>query len=143
MTNALGTAVEQDTTYNRDYQGNLTTIYNADGYNVTNWFDALGRMTTTADGLTTRWFSYDNLGRLISTSTGPGFEQETAYDLLDRPTSLTDANAVTITNAYDSLGRLTVRGYPYAPQLTREQFGYSARGLTAYTNQLGFVTWYA
>ena len=36
-----------------------------------------------------------------------------------------------------------MRGYPYAPQLTREQFGYSARGLTAYTNQLGFVTWYA
>jgi hypothetical protein len=34
----------------------------------------------------------------------------------------------------DKLGRVTIRGYPDRGQ---ELFGYSARGLIAYTNQIG------
>ena len=43
-------AVQQVTSFAYDNQGNRTFIYNADGYNVTNWYDSLGRLITTGDG---------------------------------------------------------------------------------------------
>jgi YD repeat-containing protein len=138
-TNALGTAVQQVTTYTHDYQGNLIYIYNADSYNVTNWFDALGRTITIGDGTGYRYFNYNNLSLLTSVTNLCGIEQTSVYDLLDRPVYVTDANGVTITNTYDNLNRPTSRGYPDGGV---EHFGYSARGLIAYTNQLAFTNLY-
>jgi RHS repeat-associated protein len=139
LTNALGTAVEQDTAFVRDNQGQLVTTYNADGYNVTNWFDPLGRLTATADGTGYRYFNYNNLGLLTTVSNLCGLEQTTVFDLLDRPIYLTDANGVTTTNTYDNLNRIVSRGHPDGGV---ESFGYSARGPVAYTNQLGFTNFY-
>src|SRR5437016_1731318 len=45
-----------------------------------------------------------------------------------------------VTNTFDDLNRLRTRSYPDGGV---ERFGYSARGLTAYTNQLNKITYYA
>jgi RHS repeat-associated protein len=63
----------------------------------------------------------------------------TTYDIDDHPIYVTDANGVTVTNTYDILHRLSTRTYPDGGV---ERFGYSERGLVAYTNQLNFVTYY-
>ncbi|SPE60028.1 putative YD repeat protein [Verrucomicrobia bacterium] len=138
-TNALGTTVQEVTTNNYDYQGNLTTVQYADGYTVTNTFDSLRRLTSTADGWGTRYFNYDNTGLIISVTNACGVEQETTYDLLDRPVYVADANGIVITNTYDNLDRLLTRGYPDGGL---ERFGYSARGLIAHTNQVFFTNFY-
>ena len=54
--------------------------------------------------------------------------------------TFSDASGVTVVSAYDNLGRLLGRAYPDSGV---ETFGYSARGLVAYTNQIGSVTRYA
>ena len=46
---------------------------------------------------------------------------------------------MTITNTYDVLARVLTRGYPDGGL---EKFGYSARGLVAYTNQIGMASAY-
>src|SRR2546421_9384229 len=58
---------------------------------------------------------------------------------MDRPLYVTNSNNVTITNTYDSLSRLLTRGYP---DHGVEKFGYSARGLIAYTNQIGMSNYF-
>src|SRR5258705_460732 len=58
------------------------------------------------------------------------------YVRLDRPTQITDANGVLITNNFDNLDRLISRTYPDGV----ERFGFAAKGLVAFTNQNGQVT---
>ncbi len=139
LTNAWGTAVQHVTSYDYDYQGHRIFTYYPDA-TVTNWFDALGRSVTTCDAWGCRWFGYDNLNRLTSITNAFGAERITTYDLEDRPIYVTDANNVTLTNTYDDLGRLRTRT---APDGGVEAFGYSARGLIAYTNQIGHTNFYA
>jgi len=139
QTNALGTSVQEATIYNHDYQGNLLTIEYADSYNVTNTFDSLRRLTSTADGWGTRYFNYENTSLLTSVTNPCGVESEITYDLLDRPVYVADRNGIVVTNTYDNLDRLLTRGYPDGGV---ERFGYSARGLIAYTNQLFFTNFY-
>jgi len=64
------------------------------------------------------------------------------HDDHDRVLSHTDASGVTVTNAYDALDRLTVRGYPDGG---KERYGYTAgvSAPTVYTNQVGKLTLYA
>jgi len=139
VTNAWNTPVQQLTLFSYDYQGNRTNSYSSDGYSVTNWFDSLGRKIVTGDGAAYAWFYYNNQGLLTNTTTANGAQQITVYDIEDRPIWVTDANSVTITNTYDDLGRLRIRAYP---DTGTEHFGYSARGLIAYTNQLGHTNFY-
>jgi len=138
VTNAWGTSAEMVTSFGYDYQGHrLYTIY-PDGI-VTNYFDAAGRMTNASDAWGSRWFYYNNQGLVTNVSTAYGAEQTTVYDLEDRPIWVTAANGVTVTNTYDDLGRRLTRTYPDGGV---ERFGYSARGLTAYTNQLDKTNYY-
>ncbi len=140
VTNAWGTAAAFVTTYDYDYQGNQVRIHYPDA-SVTNWFDSLQRMTITGDAWGYTWYGYDNLNRRTSVTNGLGaVEQSMVYDIDDHPLYVTDANGVTVTNTYDEVHRLKTRAYPDGGM---ERFGYSARGLTAYTNQLNFVTRYA
>ena len=139
ITNALGTAAQEVTTFNFDNQGRLSYTAYADNYNFTNWYDSLGRLTTTADGAANHWLYYNNLGLLTVRSNAYGAELTQDYDLMNRPAHLTDSNGVTITNTYDNLNRLLTRGYPDGGV---EKFGYSASGLVAYTNQIGNASSY-
>ena len=138
VTNAWNTSIQFVTQYDYDFQGNRIYTYLPDA-TITNWFDALGRTIETCDAWGCRWFYYDNLSRLTNASNAVGTEQNTTYDLENRPLYVQDANGVTITNTYDDLGRLRTRTYPDGGV---ERFGYSARGLTAYTNQLDKITYY-
>jgi YD repeat-containing protein len=139
VTNAFGTAVEEVTHFLYDLQGNRTFVFYPDGTSVTNWYDSLRRPIATADGIGTRWFGYNNQGLLTSITNAAGVEQSTVFDIEDRVYSVTHANGVTVTNTYDNLGRPRTRTYPDGGV---EKFGYSARGVTAYTNQLNLVTYY-
>jgi RHS repeat-associated protein len=136
VTNAVSTPVEMLTSFGYDFQGNRLFTYYPDA-TETNWFDALGRNIVTGDAWGYRWFFYNNQGLLTVVSNIYGPESITVYDIDDHPLYVTDANGVTITNTYDDLHRLSTRTYPDGGV---ERFGYSARGLVAYTNQLDFVT---
>lgn len=139
ITNAWNTAAQEVTTFNFDNQGRLTYTAYADNYSFTNWYDSLGRVTTTGDGAANHWLYYNSLGLLTVRSNAYGAELTQDYDVLDRPAHVTDANGVTTTNTYDNLDRLLTRGYPDGGV---EKFGYSAKGLIAYTNQISMANSY-
>jgi RHS repeat-associated protein len=140
VTNAWNTSIQQVTTNNFDQQGRLIYTTYADGYSVTNWFDSLGRVVATGDGAANRWFYYNNLNLLTVRSNAYGAELSQTFDILDRPQYVIDENGVTVTNSYDNLNRLLTRGYPDGGV---ERFGYSAKGLIAYTNQISMTNFYA
>lgn len=139
VTNAWGTTAEFVTSHDYDFQGYRIKTHYPDA-SITNWFDTLGRNTATGDAWGYTWYGYDNLNRRTSMTNGLSAVAEiTVYDIDDHPLYVTDANGVTITNTYDELHRLSARTYPDGGV---ERFGYSARGLVAYTNQLNLVTRY-
>jgi len=139
VTNAWNTPVQQVTTFAYDYQGNRTYTYLPDA-TFTNWFNSLAQIYQTGDGRGTRFLSYNNQGLLTNVSNVYGRERATIYDNEDRPLYVTDDSGVTGTNAFDVLGRPLMRTYPDGG---REKFGYSARGLIAYTNQIGASNFFA
>ena len=139
VTNAWHTPAEFVTSYNYDLQGNRTNVFLPDAV-ITTWFDSLQRVVATCDAWGCDLYYYNNQGLLISVTNAYGAKQRTVFDIEDRPVYVTDANNVTVTNTYDLLGRLRTRTYPDAGV---EEFGFSARGLTAYTNQLGATNFYA
>jgi RHS repeat-associated protein len=132
ITNALG----QVTSFNYDYQANRTYVYFPDA-TLTNWYNALGQGTVSSIGWGYETNLYNNQGLLSGVSTAYGSKLAVTFDDEDRPVYTIDANGVTVTNTYDVLGRVLTRGYPDGGA---ESFGYSARGMIAATNQVGFVT---
>ena len=115
----------------------IRTLY-PDNYIVTNRFSILGQITTVADtaGISiTNWFN--NQGLLYAVQDAAGLTSLLTFDIEDRATNSFDANGVSVAMTYDNLGRLRSRSFPDGGT---EHFGYSASGLVAYTNQLGFVT---
>ncbi|HEX5218590.1 MAG TPA: hypothetical protein VFZ59_03395, partial [Verrucomicrobiae bacterium] len=139
VTNAWSTPAQLVTSFNYDLQGNRTHIFYPDA-TVTNWYDSLQRVIVSGDAWGYRWFGYNNQGLLTSITNAYGAERFTVFDIDDHPIYVTDANGVTVTNTYDDLGRLRTRTYP---DTGVEHFGYSARGLVAYTNQLGATNFFA
>jgi YD repeat-containing protein len=134
-TNALG----QPTRFAYDYQGKLLTTTYADGSSVSRNYDLLGRLVKLTDAAgvsTTNW--YNNQGLVYAVSNAFGQVQFTAFDNRDRATNLVDANGVTNFVSYDVLGRVIQRASP--ADGGAETFGYSAFGLMAHTNQLGYIT---
>jgi len=130
---ALGTPIEQLISYVYDYQGNLTYVYGPDE-TITNWYNPLRQLYLTGkrDGYRSIGYNHQGLQYAVTNSYGP--ERVVVYDLHDRPVRVTDADGVTVTNTFDVLGRLNTR----TTGAGTEGFGYSARGLTAYTNQVGY-----
>jgi RHS repeat-associated protein len=139
QTNAWSTPVQQVINFSYDYQGNLWKTAYPDAYCVTNWFDSLQRVTTTGDGTTYRYLYYNNQGLITNVSNSLGAERKTTFDIEDRSIYVTDINGVSVTNAFDDLNRLRTRVYPDGGV---EKFGYSARGLIAYTNQLNLTNFF-
>jgi YD repeat-containing protein len=137
VTNAFGTSLQEVTHYVYDQQGRRTHTYLPDGSSVTNTYDLLGRLTVVGDAVGRTTNTFDNLNRLVAVSNAVGRVQAITYDLEDRPVTVTDANGVTVTSTFDDLGRLRTRTYP---DTGVEAFGYTVKGLVAYTNQIGKVT---
>jgi RHS repeat-associated protein len=139
VTNAVGTSVQQITSFNYDYQGNLTYVYLPDT-TVTNWYNSMAQLIITSIGWGYRTNYYNNQGLVTNVSNVYGIEQATTFDNENRPLYVTDSNGTMLTNTYDVLSQLLTRGYPDGGI---EKFGYSARGLTAYTNQISQITRFA
>ena len=144
---ALGTVTDplgNVTTYAYDNAGHRTgvTWKKPDGTvvgSLTTTYDLLDRPATVNDGLVTRTYDYNHQGLRTAEKIGTQHVSRIVYDLDDRPQAATDRNGVTITLAYDNLGRVRTRTYPDAGV---EAFAYGARGLASSTNQLNKVTSY-
>jgi RHS repeat-associated protein len=134
-------ALGNETHFHYDNAGRLTIVTNADNYVVTNRFSSSGRLTNTTDSAGVRITnSYNVQGLLIAVSNSFGLVQSMAFDIEDQITNSIDANGVSIDTTYDELGRVLTRKYPDDGV---EQFAYSPRGLTIYTNQLEQTNYYA
>jgi RHS repeat-associated protein len=134
-------ALGNPTTFQYDYAGRLVATVYADSFWVSNRFDLAGRLTNVLDSAgtsTTNW--YNNQGLLVASSNAFGRVSAQAFDILDRATNSVDVNGVAVAMTYDDLDRVRTRTYP---DNGAEGFIYSARGLVAYTNQLGFTNSYA
>ena len=130
------------TTLNYDNQGNLTNVLFPDSTSITYQFDLAGRMTNAFDASTppkSLQFGYNNQGLVTSVSNSAGTLQSVIYDAVNRPVSVIDANGVTVTNIYDAINELLSRKWADG---VGEGFGYSAAGLTYYTNRDGQLTKY-
>jgi RHS repeat-associated protein len=134
-TNALGEVMQ----FAYDKAGRLTTTFHPDGYNVTNTFDPMGVVSKLSDNAGSRVTNtYNQQGLLIRAETAYGRLFDRSFDIEDQLFSSTDANGVTVTNLFDALGRVFVRGLQATNSM--EGFAWSPRGLLRHTNQLGHVT---
>jgi RHS repeat-associated protein len=139
VTNAWGSSVQQVVTNDYDYQGNLLEVHRPDS-TITNCFNSAKQLILFGDGRGLRAFWHNVQGLVTNISNAFGTERGVIYDIEDQPLYVTDANGVTVTNTYDFLHRLLSRGYPDGGV---EHFGYSPRGLVAYTNQIGSSNFFA
>jgi YD repeat-containing protein len=85
-------------------------------------------------------FTYNNQGLRVAVSNFLGQVSRVTYDMEDHPVRVEDASSVVVTNSFDFLGRLIVRGY--AATNSVEQFAYSGRGLVAHINALDLTNFY-
>jgi RHS repeat-associated protein len=73
-------------------------------------------------------FTYDALGRVVSTLASTGVHTSSTYDKGGRCTSATNANGFTTTSTYDYLGRQTSAGGSGQPTPPVSQFVYNTLG---------------
>ncbi len=133
-------ALLEPTYYNYDNQARLTNVLYPDNYTVTYNYNLIGELTNYVDGAgISITNTFNNQGGLTQSSNAAGQIRSIAYDILDRPTNVVDGNGVAVSLSYDNLNRLLSRTYP---DTGTEDFGYSAFGLVAYTNQLSNRTYY-
>ena len=102
----------QTINYGYDALYRLTSKTYPDQTAVNYTYDPLSRLTQVTDPTGTYSFTYDNLGRLVSTGTQYSFlssalNNSYSYDAASNRTSLTDAAGYTSSYSYDSLNRLT------------------------------------
>ena len=139
--NSIRDAAGNYTYFYYDSAGRLVNKVYADGFGTTNNYNLLSQVTNTVDsaGMSlTNWFN--NQGSLYAVSNAFGCVKDFTFDINDRTTNSIDANGVNVAMTYDNLGRMLTRSYPDGGV---EKMGYSAAGLTAYTNQLGFTNFFA
>jgi RHS repeat-associated protein len=123
-----------------DSAGRRTQVVYPDNYSVNYYYNILSQLTNTTDSAgysVTNW--YNNQGLLYASTNAYGPVKFLAFDAEDHVTSSLDANGVSVSTTYDALGRVLTRTYP---DTGVERFGYSARGLIAYTNQLNATNFY-
>ncbi len=134
------------TTFSYDMDGMVTNAVYPDGYDLSFAYDPEDRIQYITDGANNqlnilKWYqhglqSQPQIGKLNNFTL---FSK--SFDIYGRVTNSVDRNSVTVTNAYDLLGRLVARqSYGDGNQLGLESFGYGALGLTNYIDPLGHLT---
>ncbi|MEI9933217.1 MAG: FG-GAP-like repeat-containing protein [Rhizomicrobium sp.] len=92
VTNCVATG-GTTTTYGYDAFGNATTVQDANGNQIQNKFDTLGRKYDSTDPDMGHWtYSYDQLGELLSQTDAKSQTTSIQYDKLQRPTYRTEAD---------------------------------------------------
>ena len=140
------------TTLNYDIAGRLTNTVYADLYQTYRTYDANDQLQIISDsGGRQVQFSYASYGLnyalsnawMISQQSQPLLLLSQQLDEYGRVTNSVDRNAVTVTNAYDLLGRLVARqafGNSGSQRSGREQFVYNSLSLSNYFDPLGHLT---
>jgi RHS repeat-associated protein len=140
----------QTITYTYDLANRLTAKTYPDSTSVAYTYDKASRLTQVTDPTGTYSFTFDNMGRLISTSTNytflpsKTFTTSYTYDKASNRTGFTDPEGGSTTYAYDTLNRLTTLTPPSA--FTTGSFGFSYDALsrrTQMTRPNGVTTNYA
>ncbi len=134
-------ALGQITSFSYDIAGRRINVLYPDLASLTNNYNALSQITNITDGLglsMTNW--YTDQGLLYASSNAAGQVFLKSFDMEDRMTNSVDGNGVATAMTYDNLKRTLSRSYPDGGV---ESFVYSAFGLTAYTNQLTNISYYA
>ena len=136
ITDPLGSS----TTFTRDYNGNVTQASSSDGFNIVYKLNILGQATniTTSASLNLN-YTYNNQGLVTNVSNSAGTLFAAGYDAGDRPVRITDAQGITITNEFDTLGRITRRLGACGQS---EQSDYIPQGIRHHYDALGNVTFY-
>ena len=133
-------AQNHSTSFTYDLNGHLLLTTLPDNSWTANNYDAVGRLTNVTDSAGSSVLKgYNNQGLLVTVSNSFGLEKAITYDINDQATATVDANGVEVDSTYDALGRVLTRTYTDSGV---EHFGYSASGLAAYVNQLGFTNCY-
>jgi YD repeat-containing protein len=111
-------------------------------------YDQAGLLLKTIAGADTAVYTYDGLGRQVSSTlaSGSALSQTTltAYDDGNNKTSVTLANGLTTTSVFDKAGRLVslVQSGPSAPNLGTTQYFYDAASQLAMTQDpTGVRSW--
>ncbi len=112
--------VSGDTGLVRNYvyqeDGKVGTVQEEDANNQltihTNYaYDALSRLITITQGVQTRSFTYDDLGRLKSETHPESGTTSYTYDLNSNVLTRTDARGIVTYYTYDALNRVTLKSY--------------------------------
>jgi len=117
-------------TYTYDNADRITNVAYSDAstHSVGYSYDANGRVTQRVDGARTTTYTYDDLGRLLSTSnTAGGGTESYSYDLAGALLSKTDTSGVT-SYTYTAGHRVTQMRYPQGTISNYTEFGYDSAG---------------
>lgn len=123
--------------YTYDLGNRLTGKSYPDSTSVAYTYDKASQLTQVVDPTGTYTFSFDNMGRLISTTTsysfltGRNFATSYAYDKASNRTGFTDPESGSTTYVYDTLNRLQTLTPPSA--FTTGSFGFSYDALSRRT----------
>ncbi len=117
-------------TYTYDKADRITNVAYSDvnTHSVGYTYDANGRVTQRVDGAGTTTYTYDDLGRILTTANTAGGGTETyRYDLAGALLSKTDTSGVT-SYTYTPGHRVTQLHYPQGASSNYTQFGYDSAG---------------
>lgn len=124
-------------TYTYDQLNRLAAKFYPDSTSASYTYDADSRLTQVIDPTGTYAFTYDDMGRLIATTTSysflgnRNFTTHYAYDAASNRTSFTDPESGITSYAYDSLNRLGTLTPPSA--ISGGSFGFSYDALSRRT----------
>ena len=119
-------------TYTYDDLNRLTSKIYPDTTSVSYTLDLTGKVLQVSDPTGTYSFTYDNMGRLVGTTTSysfltsRNFTTSYAYDAASNRTGFTDPESGNTTYTYDTLNRLTTLAPPAAFGSGSFGFGYDA-----------------
>jgi len=127
----------QTITYLYDALNRLTKKQYTDSTEVDYVYDLVGKIQQVNDPTGTYAFAYDNMGRLIGTTTSysfltsRSFTNAYTYDAASNRTGFTDPESGSTSYSYDTLNRLTTLAPPSA--FTTGSFGFSYDALSRRT----------
>jgi RHS repeat-associated protein len=141
-----GLTLPSTDTLTTDYDagGRVTSVRAASGERRDYTYDAMGNISSAtvrrADGSTSQQITraFDELGRLISQTSGVGHTARQAYDKLGNVVSATSPNGNATTQAFDALGRLVTTVAPDSGSTSRS---YDALdNVTSHTDPISVTT---